>query len=218
MTSGAATRWSQLGRQLPTAAVLLLYAWFCWLMWEITLQYIPWNEDVAFLRIKQEYMGLAYYRQAFFLHVYTAILSLLAGFTQFFPGITRRAPLLHRYSGWLYVGVVIALAGPSGFVIGLHANGGLSSQIAFCLLGILWVYCTFKGWQRRRDWQAHRAWMVRSFALALSAITLRAWKYVIIALWHPRPMDAYRVVAWLGWVLNLAIAEYLIYYWRQKRR
>ena len=25
------------------------------------------------------------------------------------------------------------------------------------------------------------------------------------------PMDVYRVVAWLGWVVNLVVAEYIIY-------
>ena len=58
--------------------------------------------------------------------------------------------------------------------------------------------------------------MLRSFALALSAITLRAWKYVLVALFHPHPMDVYRWVAWLGWVLNLAVVEIFIYYQSRK--
>jgi hypothetical protein len=53
--------------------------------------------------------------------------------------------------------------------------------------------------------------MLRSFALALSAITLRAWKYALVAIFHPRPMDVYQLVAWLGWVLNLVIIEVYIY-------
>jgi len=193
-------------------ALLLAYAWFCWLMWEITRQYIPWNDDVAFLRIKQEYMGLAYYRQAFFVHVYASIICLPAGFTQFSPGLLKRAPRWHRVSGRIYAFVAVFLAGPSGFVIGLHANGGPTSQLAFCLLAILWVYCTLKGWHtaRKGDIKAHRNWMIRSFALALSAITLRAWKVGLVAAFHPRPMDVYRIVAWLGWVLNLLIAEWII--------
>ena len=44
-------------------------------------------------------------------------------------------------------------------------------------------------------------------ALTLSAISLRLLKWGIVAVWAPPPMDAYRVVAWLGWGLNLLIVE-----------
>lgn len=121
--------------------------------------------------------------------------------------------MVHRVSGWLYVGVTLLLAAPTGFVIGLYANGGLSSQIAFCLLAILWLYFTAMAVVsiKKKNFSAHERWMLRSFALALSAITLRAWKYVLVALFHPKPMDVYIVVAWLGWVLNLIVAEIIIY-------
>jgi hypothetical protein len=58
--------------------------------------------------------------------------------------------------------------------------------------------------------------MIRSFALTLSAITLRLWKYIIVMGFQPKPMDAYQIVAWLGWVLNLVIAEIIIYKYYRK--
>ena len=53
--------------------------------------------------------------------------------------------------------------------------------------------------------------MIRSYALTLSAITLRAWKFGINNSFELPPMDVYRAVAWLGWVVNLGIAELIIY-------
>jgi hypothetical protein len=44
----------------------------------------------------------------------------------------------------------------------------------------------------------------------LSALTLRAWKYGITNSIALPPMDVYRVVAWLGWVGNLIVAEVII--------
>ncbi|NUO00615.1 MAG: DUF2306 domain-containing protein [Saprospiraceae bacterium] len=194
----------------------MIYCFFCWLMLRITLQYIPIDTDVAFLRIKQEYIGMWHYRVAFFAHVFAAILALMAGFTQFSTLLRRQYPDLHRWSGWLYAANVLFVAGPSGLVIGIYANGGWSSQLAFCLLAILWMGFTGMAvWSiRRGDVAAHRRWMIRSFALTLSAITLRAWKFAIVAAFEPRPMEVYRVVAWLGWVLNLAVAEW----WISRRR
>lgn len=178
----------------------------------ITLQYLPLDTDVAFLRIKQDYIGYWHYQVAFFVHVYSAIFCLLAGFTQFSGWIRRKYAKVHRRGGWVYVVTVVLLAGPSGFVIGVYANGGLSSQIAFCLLAVLWVYTTVMAVRaiKKRNYQQHRFYMIRSFALALSAITLRAWKFGLVALFHPKPMDVYLIVAWLGWVLNLLIAEFII--------
>lgn len=194
-------------------ATLLGYVAFCLLMGQITLQYVPLATDVAFLRIKQQVIELPHYQLAFFVHVYTAMFSLVAGGTQFSDTLRQRQPRWHRYLGWVYVATIILLAAPSGFVMGWYANGGLSSQIAFCLLSVAWWGSTLKAvtTARRRNWSAHRAWMIRSFALTLSAITLRAWKFVLVALLHPRPMDVYRTVAWLSWLGNLILAEIIIY-------
>ncbi len=193
--------------------LLLTYGFFCWLMVGITGQYIPIRLDAAFLLIKQDYTGLWHYRVAFFIHVFTAIGALAAGFTQFSPSILRQYPRIHRFAGWVYVLDVLLFAAPSGLVIGYYANGGWTSQTGFCLLAVLWIFFTAIAVQRirKRDIRAHRDWMIRSFALTLSAITLRAWKYILVAAFAPHPMDAYRIVAWLGWVLNLAVAEWIIY-------
>lgn len=193
-------------------------AFFTYLMWQITWQYRTLDTDTAFLRIKQDYIHLGYYRVAFFVHAFSAIVTLLAGFTQFSSSFLRKYPIAHRRLGWIYAGTILAFAGPSGFIIGLYANGGTGSRIAFCLLAVLWMFFTSMALWRivRRDVVAHRRWMIRSFALTLSAITLRAEKYLIVALFEPRPMDVYRLVAWTGWVLNLAVAEWWII--RQDKR
>lgn len=188
-------------------------------MVNITLQYIPYDTDIAFLKIKQDVIDVPFYKIAFFAHVYTAIFVLLAGFTQFSAKLRKNYPDMHRKSGWLYAAVVLLFAGPSGFFMGIFANGGVYSQISFCLLAILWFYFTLMALVKIKqgDIGAHRAFMIRSFALALSAITLRLWKYLIILSFDARPMDAYRIVAWLGWVPNLLLAEYIIHKFNLKR-
>ena len=198
------------------AALWLLFAAFCVPMTAIVLQYLPPGRDTAFLGIKQQYVDIPGYLFFFYVHVFTAILALPAGLTQFSGALRRRRPRLHRSLGKLYVASILFAGAPSGFFIGLFANGGGSSRLAFCLLAAGWGWTTAKAWQTARagNFTAHRAWMYRSFALTLSALTLRAWKWALVALFHPHPMDLYRLVAWLGWTLNLLVAEYLIY---QKR-
>lgn len=199
-----------------TAANLSLfsaYLFFFFLMLRIVFQYIPAGTDTAFLGIKQEYVELPYYLPAFYIHVFTAIFALPAGFTQFSRYLLKNYPSIHRLNGKVYVFSILFLGAPSGFIIGIYANGGIWSRISFCLLAALWVFFTAMAWNKaiKRQFKQHKAFMYRSFALTLSAVTLRAWKYGLIALFHMRPMDTYRIIAWLGWTLNLLIAEIIIY-------
>jgi len=192
---------------------LLVFACFFWLMLRITIRYIPAQSDVSFLQIKQtEVTGVKGYLLVFYIHVYSAIFTLLAGFTQFNRHILAKYPKLHRSLGYLYTGTVLVLAAPSGMFIGWFANGGLTAKISFVLLGLLWFWFTLKSILLilKGDVKGHQRFMYRSFALATSAITLRLWKVILVYLFHPAPMDVYQIIAWLGWIPNLLIAEWII--------
>lgn len=200
--------------RLLQACLLVMYVFFFVLMWRIMTQYTTFKSDEAFLATKQDYVHHTHYLIAFFIHVFTSMLALPAGFTQFSSTFRKRWPLWHRRLGWMYIAGIVLLAGPSGLVMAVYANGGISSRIAFSLLAILWIAFTVMATKTalRKHWQLHRQWMIRSFALTLSAITLRAWKFILVAWLHPKPMDVYQVVAWLGWGLNWIIAELYIFY------
>ena len=194
-------------------AWLLFFAYFFMLMVQLTLRYIPLSSEVSFLQIKQtEVSGIKAYLPVFYVHVYSAIFVLLAGFTQFNARILTNYPKIHKCLGYLYVGFVLVFASPSGIFIGWFANGGLISKTSFIILGILWFWFTLKATLLilKRKITAHKKFMYRSFALAASAITLRLWKVILVYLFHPAPMDVYQIIAWLGWIPNLLIAEWLI--------
>ena len=196
----------------PGVLLLLALGFFTFLMARITVEYIPYNTDVGFLQIKQDYIDIDHWRIAFFVHVYASMWALLAGFTQFSSHIQSFYPRVHRAFGYVYVTNVLLITGPAALVMSIYANGGPTSKIAFGLLAIGWI--TFTAIALRKaalgDFAAHRNFMIRSYALTLSALTLRAWKYAITNTVEVPPMDVYRAVAWLGWVPNILIAEMLI--------
>ena len=183
--------------------------YFVWLMCLITLQYIPIRLDVAFLLLKEDAISQLHYQVAFFSHVYTSIFVLMLGMAQFSGGLRRRLPGLHRGLGKGYVLLILFVASPSGLVMAWYANGGLSSQVSFSLQAILWFVFTWIALQRARqqDWRGHQRFMLRSYALTLSAVSLRLFKWIIVSTWAWPPMDTYRLVAWLGWVVNLLVVE-----------
>lgn len=199
---------------LTLIKILLIigFGYFFWLMVKITLEYIPLDSNVSFLMIKQtEVEQRPEYLYFFYTHVYTSIFILLTGFL----AILRkdfRLKNFHRNAGKIYISLILLFAAPSGIYMGIFANGGFLSKISFVILGFLWWFTTFKAFQlaRQRKFKEHKQWMWRSFVLTISAITLRMWKVIIVYLFHPNPMDVYQIIAWLGWIPNILLIEYLI--------
>ncbi|MBP2617371.1 DUF2306 domain-containing protein [Chryseobacterium jejuense] len=201
-------------RNITLVKILLIigFVYFFWLMLKITMEYIPLDPNISFLMIKQtEVEDRPEYLYFFYTHVYTSIFVLLSGFL----AIIRkdfRLKNFHRNIGKVYIFLILLLAAPSGLYMGFFANGGLFSKVSFVMLGFLWWFSTFKAYQlaRQKKFKEHKQWMWRSFAFTLSAITLRMWKVIIVYLFHPNPMDVYQIIAWLGWIPNILIIEYLI--------
>ena len=190
------------------------YIYFSYLLLLITLQYIPYHTDVAFLRIKQDVIVFNHYKIAFFTHVYTSIFLMIFGALQFSKYIQKKYIKLHRISGRFYVGILLLLSGPSGLIMSYYANGGLLAQVSFLLLSTFWILFTFLTFYfiLKKQIIKHQKFAIRSFALTLSAISLRLFKYLLVFFFEPLPMDAYRIAAWSGWTFNLLVAELIIYY------
>ncbi|MCT2408658.1 DUF2306 domain-containing protein [Chryseobacterium antibioticum] len=192
--------------------LIIGFGYFFWLMLKITLEYIPFDPNVSFLMIKQtEVQDRPEYLPFFYTHVYTSIFVLLSGFL----AILRKdfgLKSFHRNMGKIYIFLILILAAPSGIYMGYFANGGFLSKISFIILGSLWWFTTYKAYQsaRQKRFKEHKQWMWRSFALTLSALTLRIWKVIIVYLFHPNPMDVYQIISWLGWIPNILLIEYLI--------
>lgn len=182
-------------------------------MLAIVVPYATFDTEVGFLIIKQNYIQNKVWLAAFYVHVFSSILVLLAGFTQFSKNIRSKYKSIHQWAGRVYVANILLVTGPAGFILAIYANGGVTSKIAFMTLTILWWYFTYQAlrFAINKDFDKHRAYMIRSFALTMSAITLRFWKMMIAHYFGLPPMDIYRIVAWLGFIPNLLFAEYYIF-------
>ena len=193
--------------------LILIFGYFFWLMLRLTLEYIPAQSDVSFLMIKQTEVNThTEYLYFFYAHVYTSIFVLFSGFIAVFVKPKAAFRNLHRFFGKIYVILLLLIAAPSGIYMGFYANGGILAKISFVILGILWWITTYKAYLeiRKKNVLNHKKWMYRSYALAVSAITLRLWKVVLVYFFQPNPIDVYEVIAWLGWVPNLILTEILI--------
>lgn len=147
---------------------------------------------------------------AFYIHVIFAPIALAIAPFQLSEKFRVKSLGRHRLLGRIYVGAVMA-AGLSGFLIGFDAMHGPIAQSGFILLAVIWLVVTFKAVQfaRRGEISLHREWMIRSIALTFAGVMLRVWLPAQIVSGVPFDV-AYQVVAWLCWVPNLIVAEYIV--------
>ena len=182
-------------------------------------QYATLRTDVGFLRFKQAYLPIRIWRIAFYTHVFSSSLTLIAGLTQFSADILHRYPKLHRIMGRIYAYDILLVNFPAGMIMAVYANGLLPSKLAFVILDCFWFWFTLRGViaVRRGDIKAHRRFMIRSYALTCSAITLRMWKIILSHAFIIDPLTLYMIDAWMGFVPNWLFAEWLLQRWRDAR-
>jgi hypothetical protein len=184
-----------------------------WLMLLLSLPYTSFDRYVDFLITKQLVYHIRHWRISFYVHVFTSVIVLVTGIFQFSLYFLKKFPGLHRRSGKIYSLIILAFSGPSGLIMGFYANGGLPARISFVILAVLWLLTTCLGWRyaMQRNWRLHTAMMVRSYALTVSAISLRFYAFLIGTFHLPiRPVQAYILISWLSWTLNLLLAEAII--------
>lgn len=149
-------------------------------------------------------------------HIIPSMVAILLGPFQFHRGLRNRRRGLHRWLGRFYLGGVL-LGGLAGLYMAFFSFAGLAAQLGFGLLALAWLgsgamaYSTI----RQGNFEAHRAWMIRNYALTFAAVTLRLYTRTFIGLGYLAP-DFHHINAWLCWVPNLIVAEYIIY--RQQRQ
>lgn len=196
-------------------AIFVLFSFYLMLM--IILPYSGGALNIDFLLTKQHIIHLRHYRWAFHLHIFTSLYVLIVGVVQFSAKFLRKWPRLHRFLGQGYVFIILCISGPAALVMSCYSNGDWTARISFILLSLLWWWFTWRAYQTARDkqFESHGAFMIRSYALTLSAISLRILQFGISSWWYLDPEVQYTIVAWVSWVFNLAVAEILI--WRRKK-
>lgn len=173
------------------------------------LSYINFNKDYGFLKFKQIAIETGWYLPAYYGHVFAAGIVLLIGLLQVHPQWGLRWRKLHRALGKLYVAGILFFSAPGGLIMSFFIGRGPWVLTSFLLQCSAWFLCTYLAYHhiRKRNIQAHRQWMLRSYALTLAAITLRV--YVFLSSWSVdlgQPI-AYATIAWLSWIPNLIVCE-----------
>ncbi len=143
-------------------------------------------------------------------HLTGGIVAIVLGAFQLNSRLRTRFIAAHRWFGRLYVAAVTT-SGIAGLILALSATGGAVSHFGFGLMAICWIGCTLNAYRciRGGDVAEHRAWMLRSYAITLAAVTLRL--YLPFSLMNGVAFEtAYQAISWLCWVPNVLIVEWFV--------
>jgi len=150
------------------------------------------------------------------LHIPSVVVFSILGALQFSAGLRRRRHGWHRAAGRILIpcGVVAALTGlwmtcvypwPPGdgpllYIERLVFGSAMLLSIARSVIAI-----------RRRDFLAHGRWMLRAYAIGLGAGTQVLTHVPWFLIMGDKPGEGARAVMMgAGWVINVAVAEWII--------
>lgn len=156
----------------------------------------------------------AAYPAALWLHILGGAGFGLLGLLQFSARLRRRWPGLHRWSGRVLVtgGAGLALSGLWMNVVYPNPIDSLLHDGLQTLASVALLACLALGVRAilRRQIAAHRGWMMRAYALCLGAGTQTLLLLPLFLIGQMPPVLVVDMVFGGAWLVNLAVAEWLI--------
>jgi uncharacterized membrane protein len=146
----------------------------------------------------------------YYTHVLFALPVLLGAPLQFISQLRQRRPAIHRAVGKAYVcGATVAAI----TAVYMGAAGPYEgSRLSISITGTLWLFFTLAAWRHamNRNFSAHRAFMIRSYTMALVLVWLRLMfdfqDYLFFYVNDEDLRDATR--EWASWVVPLLVVEF----------
>ncbi|MFD0696764.1 DUF2306 domain-containing protein [Paenibacillus sp. GCM10027628] len=177
--------------------------------------------DPALSRIKLN-SAVPYQFPLLLVHIFISFIALGIGWIQFIPSLRQKQARIHRFVGRIYLGC-IAIGGATGIVVGLFEESYIR-QLAFWTLAVLWLFTGWKGYRSalRRNFEAHRSWMIRNYAMTMVAVSARIVTPICILLYFAAHGNSaggdiamvlgkvLEVNIWLGLVINVVISEWTL--------
>lgn len=190
---------------LPVAvfSVLLIYN---------TLPYFSFSREFIFIQERSLLFQNDIYNTSFYVHIAAGALCIAASLIQFSAYILKKKKAIHRWSGRIYVFVVLFLGVPTGIYMSFFAKGSFYERALFLFMALFWFYTTFKGLAAilKKNVLAHKIWMIRSYSMAMTAVTFRIYHLIFFLLdWDH--LENYEISLWISVIGNMLIAEWVIF-------
>ncbi|HKO81283.1 MAG TPA: DUF2306 domain-containing protein, partial [Chitinophagaceae bacterium] len=145
-----------------------------------TLPYFSFRKDFSFIQERSFLFSGSLYNSSFYIHIFAGAVCILTALIQFSRYILKKSRAIHRWSGKIYVFVVLFLAAPTGLYMSFFAKGSIWERSLFLFMAISWFITTLYGFTTilKKNILAHKIWMIRSYAMAMTAVTFRIYHII----------------------------------------
>lgn len=177
-----------------------------------TLLYFSFSKEFDFIKERGFLFESNFYNTCFYIHITAGALCIGASLIQFSRYILKKSKAIHRISGKIYVAVVLFLGAPTGLYMSFFAKGSFWERALFMFMAVFWFITTLYGLTtiHKRNVIAHKVWMMRSYAMAMTAVTFRLY-HIIFYLLDWGHLENYELSLWISVIGNMLIAEWIIY-------
>lgn len=155
------------------------------------------------------------------LHIVPGTLLLTLAPLQFVARIRRRRINIHRGLGRI-LATCAAISGVAVLVLNFlfPSFGGISTQTATLFFGVIFLFSLAMAIRHiiNKDVRQHREWMIRMFSLAVGVATVRVFFGILGLLTGLSFEEIIGASFWLGFGVNLMIAEVWINHTRRSER
>ena len=177
-----------------------------------TLPYFSFSKQFDFIEERSLLFQSNLYNSFFYIHIAAGAICIGTALIQFTRYILKKAKAIHRWSGRLYVFVVLFLGAPTGMYMSFFAKGSFWERALFMFMAVAWFITTLYGLTtiRKKNVLAHNIWMIRSYAMAMTAVTFRVYHIVFYLLGWDH-LENYELSLWISVIGNMLFAEWIIY-------
>ena len=142
-----------------------------------------WNKSITHGLVPGDTMG----NFAVAMHLFSAVVVILAGILQLVPQIRNRFPVFHRWNGRLYVVTAFTISFAGLYMMWIRGSvGDLPQHLGTSLMAVLIMLCAAMAlrYARARDFKTHRRWALRLYLVVSASLFIRAGLFLSIFLNH----------------------------------
>ena len=177
-----------------------------------TLPYFSFSKEFSFIVERSFLFQSKFYTTCFYLHIAAGSICIIGALILFSRYILKKSKPIHRITGKIYVSVVLFLGAPTGLYMAFFAKGTYWERVLFMFMAAWWFITTYKGLMKihQRNVLAHKIWMLRSYSMAMTAVTFRVYHimFYLIGWGH---LENYEISLWISVIGNMLFAEWIIF-------
>ncbi|CAM3098395.1 DUF2306 domain-containing protein [Paenibacillus lupini] len=168
-------------------------------------------EASGFLGHKTNMKHVSVWLKVMDVHIAGACVAMIAGLLNFSRWIRMNYAKVHRKIGYVYVTAVAVVDLTSGYMAP-YSTGGKINSVAFNMVNIIWLAVTVIAIVkiRKKEVEAHRKWMIRSYAFVFTNMFIHVITSVMNKGFGITYTTSYTIAVYSTIILLLLIAELII--------